>query len=72
MKGHPRHIYWEIKDTWVEVTSRFAHRIHGHQQVTDAYLLGLAIKGKGILVTFDQRIQYLAGSEFSQNLLVLE
>jgi predicted nucleic acid-binding protein len=40
--------------------------------VTDAYLLGLAIKESGILVTFDRGLRYLAGSEFSRNLLVLE
>jgi len=25
----------------------------GHQQVTDAYLLALALRGGGVLVTFD-------------------
>jgi predicted nucleic acid-binding protein len=44
---------------------RRAH-INGHQQVTDAYLLGLAIKEKGVLVTFDKGIQYMAGAEFSR------
>jgi hypothetical protein len=29
------------------------------------------VKEKGILVTFDKGIRYLAGAEFSQNLLVL-
>jgi len=39
--------------------------------VTDAYLLGLAIKEKGMLVTFDQGIKRMAGAEFSQNVLLL-
>jgi toxin-antitoxin system PIN domain toxin len=30
--------------------------IHNHAQLTDLYLLGLAVKHKGRLVTFDQRI----------------
>jgi uncharacterized protein len=64
--------YWEIKDSWVNLTASFAARISGHQQVTDAYLLGLAIKEKGVLVTFDRRIKYLAGSEFAGNLLILQ
>jgi hypothetical protein len=34
----------------------------GHKQVTDAYLLTLAIHHKGALVTFDQRIQHLAAT----------
>lgn len=72
MKGHHRHAYWEIEDSWVNVTAPFAHRILGHQQVTDAYLLGLAIKHEGVLVTFDRGLKYLAGSEFKHNLLFLE
>jgi hypothetical protein len=71
LKGHPGYWYWEIKESWVTLTARFAARILGHQQVTDAYLLGLAIKENGVLVTFDRGIKYMAGSEFSQNVLIL-
>ena len=35
-------------------------RLIGHQQVTDAYLLGLAIRRGGVLATLDERIQALA------------
>jgi uncharacterized protein len=63
--------YWPITESWVEVTAPFAPRIKGHQQVTDAYLLGMAIREEGTLVTFDASISYLAGSEFSDNLLTL-
>jgi len=70
--AHPRYGYWEINKSWVELTAPFASRIRGHQQVTDAYLLGLAIKEKGVLVTFDKGLQYLAGAEFRQNVLLLE
>ena len=31
-------------------------RVHGHQQVTDVYLLALAVKHKGCLVSFDRGI----------------
>jgi predicted nucleic acid-binding protein len=31
-------------------------RILGHRQVTDAYLLALAVRNNGRLVTFEQRI----------------
>ena len=31
-------------------------RLHGHQQITDAYLLALAVKHKGRLATFDRAI----------------
>jgi uncharacterized protein len=72
LKSHPQYSYWDMGESWVNLTSRFAWRVLGHQQVTDAYLLGLAIKESGILVTFDRGLRYLAGSEFSRNLLVLE
>jgi len=63
--------YWPLSGSWAEVTSPFANRIKGHQQVTDAYLLGMAIRAHGVLVTFDASIAYLAGNEFSDNLLTL-
>ena len=31
-------------------------RVHGHQQVTDVYLLALAVRHKGCLVSFDRGI----------------
>ena len=33
---------------------------HGHQQLTDVYLLALAVKRGGRLATFDQRIPLAA------------
>jgi uncharacterized protein len=37
--------------------SRFQHpHIHGPQQLTDIYLLGLALRNQGRLVSFDKRI----------------
>lgn len=63
--------YWPITESWAELTTPFAARIKGHQQVTDAYLLGLAIRENGVLVTFDASISYLAGKEFEGNLLTL-
>jgi toxin-antitoxin system PIN domain toxin len=73
LKGLPGHFYCGINSSWVDLTARFAPRISGHQQVTDAYLLGLAIENDGVLVTFDRGLRYLAGPEFSsRNLLVLE
>ena len=31
-------------------------RVHGHNQITDLYLLALAVKHDGVFVTFDQNI----------------
>lgn len=72
LRAHPGYQYWPITESWVAVTTRFAARISGHHQVTDAYLLGLAIKENGVLVTFDRGMKYLAGPEFRDNLLILE
>ncbi len=73
LKGHPSYWYCEIVESWVTLTAPFAARITGHRQVTDAYLLGLAIKKSDrVLITFDRGIQYLAGAEFSRHVLVLE
>jgi hypothetical protein len=68
----PGYSYWPITGSWATLTAPFAARIFGHQQVTDSYLLGMAIKEHGVLVTFDRALKYLAGAEFSSNLLVLE
>ena len=69
---HPGFRFWPIADGWADLTAPFATRIFGHQQVTDAYLLGLAIKENGVLVTFDRGIKYMAGAEYSRNVLILE
>lgn len=65
-------MYWEIRESWLELTSAFAANIRGHQQVTDALLLGMAVRENGRLITFDRGICYLAGKQFQANLLVLE
>ena len=71
LKGRPGCVYWEIGKSWVELTAPFAHRISGHQQITDAYLLGMAIAREGVLVTFDKGVLYMAGKEFRSNVELL-
>jgi uncharacterized protein len=68
----PGYPYWPISEVWADLTAPFTARIFGHQQVTDAYLLGLAIKNDGVLVTFDRSLPYPAGPGFQRNLPVLE
>lgn len=68
----PGYRYWPITENWSALTAPFSSRLFGHQQVTDAYLLGLAVKHKGVLVTFDRGIKYLAGADYSRSLLVLD
>lgn len=72
IRKHPGFQYWPITESWAALTAPFADRIFGHQQVTDAYLLGLAIKENGVLVTFDRALKYMAGSHFAQHLHLIE
>jgi toxin-antitoxin system PIN domain toxin len=69
---HSGYRYWPITESWASLVPPFAARIFGHQQVTDAYLLGLAAKENGVLVTLDRAMSYLAGAQYRHNLLVLE
>jgi hypothetical protein len=57
---------------WTALGAPFQHRVFGCQQITDAYLLGLAVKENGVLVTLDKAIKILAGPQHSKNVLVLE
>lgn len=50
---HLTHHFWTEDIGVTEVLAPFARRLLGHQQVTDAYLLGLAIHKKGRLATLD-------------------
>jgi len=57
--------------SWLELIRPLVPRLHGYRQVTDALLLGLAIRHNAVLVTLDQRVQALAGQHFKANLLTL-
>jgi toxin-antitoxin system PIN domain toxin len=67
---HPAHHFWADDISLAGGLSDIADRIHGHQQVTDAYLLALAAKHRGILATFDKGIAALAGVNDSNGLQV--
>jgi toxin-antitoxin system PIN domain toxin len=64
--------YWPMERPWAVLTEPFGGRIFGHQQVTDAYLLGMAVQQGGVLVTFDKGVGYLAGAEYGRHVLLLE
>lgn len=67
----PGHHFWPMDISFREAVQPFRERLFGHQQVTDAYLLGLAINNKGRLVTLDSGIEALAGREFAQYVTLL-
>jgi len=63
--------YWPLTVGWEEIAAPLSSRIFGHQQITDAWLLGLAIREHGVLVSFDRALKYLASDDFTRHLLVL-
>jgi hypothetical protein len=56
----PVHEFWKDDLSLAEATTVFREYLTGHQQTNDAYLLGLAAKHKGRMVTFDKGIAALA------------
>jgi len=56
------HAFWPDELPFAEAVTFSGARLVGHQQVTDAYLLGLAIRQDGVLATLDERIAALIGT----------
>ena len=72
LMNHPGYRYWPVEANWTAIAAPFRGRVFGHQQITDAWLLGLAIKEHGVLVTLDKAIRSMAGPKHSAHVLVLE
>jgi toxin-antitoxin system PIN domain toxin len=68
--GHPTHQFWPDDVGLLEAVAHFEPRITGHQQVTDAYLLGLAIHKKGKLATLDRALLELLPEKSEERDLV--
>jgi hypothetical protein len=68
----PGHVYWPDDPSYLDATRTLFARMQGHRQITDAYLLGLAIHNKGKLATLDRGIRQLAGSEFAACVEIIE
>ncbi len=56
---HAAHRFWPADIEYRTAVSPFVQGIIGHRQVSDAYLLGLAIHRRGKLATLDQAIRTL-------------
>ena len=54
--GSAGHTFWPDSISILEPTAVAAQHLHGHRQITDAYLLALAVGNSGRLVTFDASI----------------
>jgi predicted nucleic acid-binding protein len=57
--GHPAHRFWPDEVSFAHALEPFAQRLTGHQQVTDSYLLGLAMHKRGKLATMDRAVRAL-------------
>lgn len=68
---HPGCRYLPITTGWATLSAPFFRRVYGTKQVTDAYLLGLALHKNLILVTLDKGIVHLAGEEHRKHVLLL-
>ena len=56
-----QHVHHELASAWFVVSvldeTRFLHaHVHGHRQLTDLYLLALAVKNSARFVTFDAKV----------------
>lgn len=70
--SEPDHHFWADAVTLADETLFRASMIGGHQKITDAYLLGLAVRNHGRLATFDRSIPMKAvlGAE-NRNLILI-
>ncbi len=68
---HPSHQFWHDDLSFADAVAPFRRHLTGHQQVTDAYLLGLARWHKGRLVTADKAIASMASASGFGNLVTL-
>ena len=66
----PGYHYQAISTGWHKLCIPFFKRLFGHNQITDAYLLGLALHERLVLVTFDKAMLHLAGEHQGDVLLL--
>jgi uncharacterized protein len=70
IRQEPGYHYQPVSADWHTLCNPFSRRLFGHNQITDAYLLGLAVREELVLVTFDRAILHLAG-EHQRHVLLL-
>jgi toxin-antitoxin system PIN domain toxin len=68
---HPGHDFWTDAIQIPVAVKEMEAGLQGYRQLTDAYLLALAYRRKGVLATFDRGIRTLAGEKFGVALEVV-
>jgi toxin-antitoxin system PIN domain toxin len=69
--AHPGHEFWTDSLQVPSAVKGIETRLQGYRQLTDAYLLALAHRRKGVLATFDRGLRTLAGDEFSASVEIV-
>jgi toxin-antitoxin system PIN domain toxin len=59
--SHPGHEFWTDSLPVPTAVKAMEARLQGYKQLTDAYLLAVAHRRKGVLATFDRGLRTLAG-----------
>lgn len=67
------HAFWDDAVSLLDAARLDARALHGHREITDAYLLALAVARPGVLATFDTgvRTDAVPGAK-PEHLVVLE
>ena len=69
--AHAAHEFWTDSLQVAPAVKGIEARLQGSKQLTDAYLLALAHRRKGVLATFDRGLRTLAGNEFRGSLEIV-
>jgi toxin-antitoxin system PIN domain toxin len=68
---HPGHEFWTETLPVPVAVKGIETALQGYRQLTDAYLLALANRRKGVMATFDRGLRSLAGETFASALHIV-
>jgi uncharacterized protein len=69
--AHPGHEFWADSLQVPTAVKGMESSLQGYKQLTDAYLLALAHRRKGVLATFDRGLRTVAGDAFFGSLEIV-
>jgi toxin-antitoxin system PIN domain toxin len=69
--NHRSHLFWPDDISFAKAVEPIQKQIVGHQQVSDAYLLGLAIRHKAKLATMDRDVSMLLPQDKQTTIVTL-
>jgi len=69
--AHPGHHFWTDGRHVPTAVKGMEARLQGYRQLTDAYLLAIAHRRKGVLATFDRGLRTLAGDALLESLEIV-